>query len=244
MGAIQGIFSPPSSDDTLRARRTPPRGLQRDHRGVHAVAHAARRRKRHGLMYANCSDHGTARCVRLVGGLPRRHEARLRGVLRERPQRKRSPDLDRLNSKAPTTARSSTEELREMRESEMAGREPSSANFAPKTTDQPQQPITYVWIRRIIRLIRQQSDALRTQVLKMSKQIRHRGPDWSGIYCGERAILFSHERLLDRRPPVGPATPLQPRRKARPGRQRGDYNHQGDPRRTGRRVRISDRIRL
>ena len=42
--------------------------------------------------------------------------------------------------------------------------------------------------------IRQQSDALRTQVLKMSKQIRHRGPDWSGIYCGERAIL-AHERL-------------------------------------------------
>ncbi|HIY15464.1 MAG TPA: asparagine synthase B, partial [Candidatus Alistipes cottocaccae] len=42
--------------------------------------------------------------------------------------------------------------------------------------------------------IRQPSDALRTQVLKMSKQIRHRGPDWSGIYCGERAIL-SHERL-------------------------------------------------
>ena len=28
----------------------------------------------------------------------------------------------------------------------------------------------------------------------MSKQIRHRGPDWSGVYCGERAIL-SHERL-------------------------------------------------
>ena len=42
--------------------------------------------------------------------------------------------------------------------------------------------------------IRQQSDALRTQVLKMSKQIRHRGPDWSGIYCGPRAIL-AHERL-------------------------------------------------
>lgn len=34
----------------------------------------------------------------------------------------------------------------------------------------------------------------RTKVLKMSKQIRHRGPDWSGIYCGERAII-SHERL-------------------------------------------------
>jgi asparagine synthase (glutamine-hydrolysing) len=35
---------------------------------------------------------------------------------------------------------------------------------------------------------------LRSQVLKMSKKIRHRGPDWSGIYCGEKAIL-SHERL-------------------------------------------------
>lgn len=35
---------------------------------------------------------------------------------------------------------------------------------------------------------------LRPQVLKMSKKIRHRGPDWSGIYCGEKAIL-SHERL-------------------------------------------------
>jgi asparagine synthase (glutamine-hydrolysing) len=28
----------------------------------------------------------------------------------------------------------------------------------------------------------------------MSKRIRHRGPDWSGIYCGEQAIL-AHERL-------------------------------------------------
>jgi len=35
---------------------------------------------------------------------------------------------------------------------------------------------------------------LRLQVLKMSKRIRHRGPDWSGVYCGEKAIL-SHERL-------------------------------------------------
>ena len=42
--------------------------------------------------------------------------------------------------------------------------------------------------------IRRKSDALRGQVLKMSKQIRHRGPDWSGVYCSERAIL-SHERL-------------------------------------------------
>ena len=35
---------------------------------------------------------------------------------------------------------------------------------------------------------------LRAQVLRMSGKIRHRGPDWSGIYCGPRAVL-SHERL-------------------------------------------------
>lgn len=35
---------------------------------------------------------------------------------------------------------------------------------------------------------------LRPQVLEMSKKIRHRGPDWSGIFCDEKAIL-SHERL-------------------------------------------------
>ena len=38
------------------------------------------------------------------------------------------------------------------------------------------------------------SQDLRLQVLDMSKKIRHRGPDWSGIYCGEKAIL-AHERL-------------------------------------------------
>jgi asparagine synthase (glutamine-hydrolysing) len=38
------------------------------------------------------------------------------------------------------------------------------------------------------------SQELRSQVLKMSKKIRHRGPDWSGIYCNDKAIL-SHERL-------------------------------------------------
>lgn len=37
-------------------------------------------------------------------------------------------------------------------------------------------------------------ESLRTQVLQMSKKIRHRGPDWSGIYCGEKAII-AHERL-------------------------------------------------
>ena len=42
--------------------------------------------------------------------------------------------------------------------------------------------------------IRQQSHELREKALKMSQKIRHRGPDWSGIYCGGSAIL-AHERL-------------------------------------------------
>ena len=37
-------------------------------------------------------------------------------------------------------------------------------------------------------------DDLRRKALKMSQKIRHRGPDWSGIYCGGSAIL-AHERL-------------------------------------------------
>lgn len=35
---------------------------------------------------------------------------------------------------------------------------------------------------------------LRPQVLKMSKKIRHRGPDWSGVFSCDNAIL-AHERL-------------------------------------------------
>jgi asparagine synthase (glutamine-hydrolysing) len=35
---------------------------------------------------------------------------------------------------------------------------------------------------------------LRTKVLEMSKKIRHRGPDWSGIYCGTDTLM-AHERL-------------------------------------------------
>ena len=37
-------------------------------------------------------------------------------------------------------------------------------------------------------------DELRSHVLDMSRKIRHRGPDWSGVYTGNNAIL-SHERL-------------------------------------------------
>ncbi|MDD4968625.1 MAG: asparagine synthase B [Paludibacter sp.] len=42
--------------------------------------------------------------------------------------------------------------------------------------------------------IKQPVQALRPQVLKMSKRIRHRGPDWSGVYSDEKAIM-AHERL-------------------------------------------------
>jgi len=42
--------------------------------------------------------------------------------------------------------------------------------------------------------IKQSAAELRPQILTMSKKIRHRGPDWSGIYSNERAIL-AHERL-------------------------------------------------
>jgi len=39
-----------------------------------------------------------------------------------------------------------------------------------------------------------QSEKIRNQVLEMSGKIRHRGPDWSGIYSSKNAIL-AHERL-------------------------------------------------
>lgn len=42
--------------------------------------------------------------------------------------------------------------------------------------------------------LKKSSQELRPQLLEMSKRIRHRGPDWSGIYCGDKAIL-AHERL-------------------------------------------------
>lgn len=42
--------------------------------------------------------------------------------------------------------------------------------------------------------IKEQTSSLRDKALKMAKKIRHRGPDWSGIYCGGSAIL-AHERL-------------------------------------------------
>ncbi len=42
--------------------------------------------------------------------------------------------------------------------------------------------------------LKTKAEEMRPRILKMSKKIRHRGPDWSGIYCCDRAVL-AHERL-------------------------------------------------
>ena len=53
--------------------------------------------------------------------------------------------------------------------------------------------------------LKQKSEVLRPQLLEMAKKIRHRGPDWSGIYNNDKAIL-AHERLAI----VDPASGKQP----------------------------------
>jgi asparagine synthase (glutamine-hydrolysing) len=53
--------------------------------------------------------------------------------------------------------------------------------------------------------LKEDSEQLRPKLLQMSKAIRHRGPDWSGIYANENAIL-AHERLAI----VDPASGKQP----------------------------------
>ena len=42
--------------------------------------------------------------------------------------------------------------------------------------------------------VQEQTPEIRQKALRMSQKIRHRGPDWSGIYCGGSAVL-AHERL-------------------------------------------------
>lgn len=42
--------------------------------------------------------------------------------------------------------------------------------------------------------LKSDSQLLRTQALEMAKKIRHRGPDWSGIWSNDKAVL-AHERL-------------------------------------------------
>ena len=42
--------------------------------------------------------------------------------------------------------------------------------------------------------LKRSAEALRPQLLEMSKKIRHRGPDWSGVYHSKNAVM-THERL-------------------------------------------------
>ena len=60
--------------------------------------------------------------------------------------------------------------------------------------------------------IKSDVSALRPKALAMSKKIRHRGPDWSGIYCGKSAIL-AHERLSIVDPESGGQPLFSPDRK-------------------------------
>jgi asparagine synthase (glutamine-hydrolysing) len=53
--------------------------------------------------------------------------------------------------------------------------------------------------------VKESTEVLRPQLLEMSKKVRHRGPDWSGIYSDDKAIL-AHERLAI----VDPASGKQP----------------------------------
>ncbi|WP_339626735.1 asparagine synthase B [uncultured Winogradskyella sp.] len=53
--------------------------------------------------------------------------------------------------------------------------------------------------------IKQKVEDLRPQVLEMAKKIRHRGPDWSGIYSDNKVIM-AHERLAI----VDPSSGKQP----------------------------------
>ncbi|MDR0869503.1 MAG: asparagine synthase B [Planctomycetaceae bacterium] len=68
-------------------------------------------------------------------------------------------------------------------------------------------------------------EEIRSQALKMSKRIRHRGPDWSGIYTHPKAIL-AHERLSVVDPISGGQPLYTPDRKVVLAVNGEIYNHQ------------------
>ena len=73
--------------------------------------------------------------------------------------------------------------------------------------------------------IKQQTEELRTKALKMSQKLRHRGPDWSGIYVGASTIL-THERLSIVDPQSGGQPLYSPNRKQVLAVNGEIYNHQ------------------
>ncbi len=73
--------------------------------------------------------------------------------------------------------------------------------------------------------IKQQTPELRQKALRMSQKLRHRGPDWSGIYCGGSAIL-AHERLSIVDPESGGQPLFSPNKKQVLAVNGEIYNHQ------------------
>ena len=73
--------------------------------------------------------------------------------------------------------------------------------------------------------VEEQTSKLREKALRMSQKIRHRGPDWSGIYCGGSAIL-AHERLSIVDPESGQQPLFSPDRKQVLAVNGEIYNHQ------------------
>ncbi|MUU79467.1 asparagine synthase B [Winogradskyella endarachnes] len=72
--------------------------------------------------------------------------------------------------------------------------------------------------------IKQKVDDLRPQVLEMAKAIRHRGPDWSGIYSDDKVIM-AHERLAIVDPASGKQPLFSPDRKLVLAANGEIYNH-------------------
>jgi len=73
--------------------------------------------------------------------------------------------------------------------------------------------------------VKEQTQQLRQKALRMSQKIRHRGPDWSGIYCGDSAIL-AHERLSIVDPESGGQPLFSPDRRQVLAVNGEIYNHQ------------------
>ena len=73
--------------------------------------------------------------------------------------------------------------------------------------------------------VKEQTSELRQKALRMSQKIRHRGPDWSGIYCGGSAIL-AHERLSIVDPESGGQPLFSPDKKLVLAVNGEIYNHQ------------------
>ena len=73
--------------------------------------------------------------------------------------------------------------------------------------------------------IKGDSERFRSTALTMSRRIRHRGPDWSGIYVGKSAVL-AHERLSIVDPASGGQPLFSPDRKQVLAVNGEIYNHQ------------------